>query len=86
LLKEGVDPNSGKSLPKVNEESMITLLENILETFSDKITQQIGMNTAIKMWNRSNSDTLKSRLKRVISSRKAHSDFETQIRSNEYKK
>jgi len=62
------------------------LVENILVTFEDKITQQIGMNTTIKMWNRCKSDNLKTRLKRMISTRKAHIDFETQIRSNEYKK
>jgi hypothetical protein len=85
ILKEGMDPVSNKVLPKVTEDAMITLVENILITFEDKITQQIGMNTAIKLWNRCASEGNKTRLKRIIRDRRAHVDFETQIRSNEYR-
>ena len=86
ILKEGYDPSCQKNLPKVPEASLITLVENILLTFEDNITQEIGLNTAVKIWNRCQVEDSKTRIRKILNNRKAHKDFETQIRANEYKK
>lgn len=85
ILIEGIDAVNNESLEKIPEESIVNLIDNVLESGdSTSGTKNMALNCLVKLYDNFKKEETRNRVDEILSDRKGEEDVETQNRAVEY--
>lgn len=84
ILFSGVDPVSGQKLPKISEESVVSMIVSFSKASKSTIVKQTGMNALMKMESKLRDRRLRDEIKGYIGEMKYSENYECQTRASEY--
>lgn len=87
LIRSGNFSSEEGESQEVSEESVVTMIENLLKSaYASDVVQEYGVNALVKLSTRINDGTQKERVRRILESYASSLNVEVQQRSAEYTK